>query len=292
MKSCIFKGVATALYTPFNEKGVDYENFERLIYRQLNSKIDCLVILGTTGESSTISEKERTEIIKFTINLVNGKIPVVVGTGTNDTSKTIKLTKQSERLNADGVLIVTPYYNKCEQDGLIKHYETISSSTRLPIICYNVPSRTGVNIEPETFKFLKDVKNIVGIKEASNDQNQIEQIFKISNGEIAIYSGNDNLNFQFLQYGASGFISVASNVIPLKIKDIYSDFINNYEFSSREKNKRLTEFYKALFYKVNPIPIKAMAEILYGEKCFLRLPLLKASEMDFEYFKKVLKEIK
>ncbi|MBE5742754.1 MAG: 4-hydroxy-tetrahydrodipicolinate synthase [Clostridiales bacterium] len=291
MKTPLFKGVATALYTPFTQNGVDFESLEKLIDRQLNAKIDCLVLLGTTGESPTVTEEERLQLISFAVKKIKGKVPLLVGTGSNDTKRAIELTKQAKSLNADGALIVTPYYNKCEQDGLYAHYEAISNQTSFPFVLYNVPSRTGVNIEPKTLNKLKNLECVLGIKEASKDKNQIEEIFKIANNDIAIYCGNDELNFDFLQRGSSGFISVASNVIPLKIKDIYGDFINNYENKSFENHIRLDKFYRALFSKVNPIPIKAMAQILYGGNRYVRLPLTPANEEDLIYYKNILDEV-
>lgn len=287
MKKTIFKGVATALYTPFTSTGIDFDILEKSIKRQLTAKVDALVILGTTGESPTINDFERIEIIKFTKSIVNGKIPIIVGTGSNDTAKAVTLTKQAEDLGVDGALIVTPYYNKCEQEGLYLHYEKIANATALPIICYNVPQRTGVNILPKTLRNLCSIKNIVGIKESSLDKKHIKEVFSVVDNDICVYCGSDELNAYFKDLGASGTISVASNVIPLKIKDIFNDFNKNYKI----ENDNLSQFYNALSSKVNPIPIKAMAEILYGEKHELRLPLTKANKDDFEYFKSILKDI-
>jgi len=213
---------------------------------------------------------------------------MIVGTGSNDTENAIKLTKQAEHLGANGVLVVTPYYNKCEQDGLYLHYKKIADSTSLPIICYNVPQRTSVNILPDTLKKLTNVENIVGIKEASTNKNHIEEIFSVAKNTISVYCGSDELNAHFKMLGAVGSISVASNVIPLKIKDIFNDYNDNY----KTENDSLMKFYKALFSKINPIPIKAMAEILYGEKHQLRLPLTKASKEDYVYYESVLNDIK
>ena len=266
---CIFKGVATALYTPFTKNGIDYEQFERLIDRQLKAKVDALVFLGTTGEAPTVTANERVEIIKFAVKKLKGKIPVIIGAGSNSTKIACELSIQAKSLGADAILSVTPYYNKCEQDGIVLHYKEICKSAKLPIICYNVPKRTGVNIEPKTAKKLCLLDYVCGFKEANSDLLHIKNLFLEIGEKANVYAGNDDLINEFLSLGAKGIISVASNVIPLKIKEYISDFKNNY----KTKIFDYELLFKVLSCKVNPIPIKYVASVLFDEKCNFRLPL-------------------
>lgn len=288
----IFEGVATALYTPFTNDGIDFNHFDFLIDYQLKSKIDALVFLGTTGESPTVTRTERTEIIKFAVSRCNGKIPVIIGTGSNDTKTAIELTKEAYELGADCALIVTPYYNRCEQEGLFLHYKEICSNVNLPIILYNVPKRTGVNIETNTIEKLLKIKNIVGLKEANSDKKHVDKIFENFKYNLNIYCGNDHLNFYFLNCGAHGTISVASNVIPLKIKEFISNFKMFYYNKARSVNDELIPFYEALQSMINPIPVKAFAEIIFGRKQIFRLPLNRPNDNYFEYLKTILTKLK
>jgi 4-hydroxy-tetrahydrodipicolinate synthase len=221
-------------------------------------------------------------------NKVKGKIPIIIGTGSNCTSSAVELTLQAKNLKADGALVVTPYYNKCEQEGLIAHYNKICNEAKFPIICYNVPKRTCTNINANSFSCILNNDYVFGIKEASDDINQIYEIINVAKNKVAVYCGNDSLNLEFLQLGASGFISVASNIIPLKIKDIFLNFANNYKCKAKDIHDNLKDFYFALFSKTNPIPVKAMAEILYDKKQNLRLPLTRANDNDFTYYKQIL----
>lgn len=287
--NCIFEGVATALYTPFKDGGIDFEQFGKLIDRQLKSKVDALVFLGTTGESPTVTREERTEIIKYAVSRLKGKLPIIIGTGSNCTQTACELTSEAKTLGADGALIVTPYYNKCEQDGLFYHYEKISKECNFPFICYNVPPRTGVNIEPKTAKALTSLKDMSGIKEASLDKNHIEVLFKEVGDITPIYCGSDELINLFLSLKSKGIISVSSNVIPLKIKEYICDFENNYERAKSFYDLKLKDFLKALSTKINPIPIKILAEIVYGEKCEFRLPLSYPNSDYLNYLKSIFK---
>ena len=215
MKDIIFKGCGTAICTPFDEKGeVNYDVFEKFIEFQIENKVDSIIVCGTTGDSATMSVDEKKEVIEFVVKKVNKRIPVIAGTGSNNTIEAVNMTKYAESVGADGVLIVTPYYNKTTQKGLIKHYERIAQNTNLPIILYNVPSRTGVNIEPETCVELSKIKNIVGIKEASGNVSQIAKIASLCGNELAIYSGNDDQILPVLSIGGIGVISVMSNIKP------------------------------------------------------------------------------
>ena len=267
--NCIFEGVATALYTPFTKNGIDFEQFEKLIDRQLKAKVDALVFLGTTGECATVTQNERVEIIKFAVSKLKGKIPIIIGAGSNSTKTACKLSIQAKNLGADAVLSVTPYYNKCEQDGIIRHYQEICKNVKLPVICYNVPKRTGVNIEPKTAKKHCSVDYVCGFKEANSDLLHVKNLFFEIGEKANIYAGNDDLVKEFLSLGAKGVISVASNVIPLKIKDYIRDFKNNYKATSFDFDL----FFKLLCCRVNPIPIKYVASVLFNENCNFRLPL-------------------
>ncbi len=287
----LFKGVATALYTPFTKDGIDFEGLEKLICRQLKAKIDALVFLGTTGESPTVTRLERRQIIKFAVSKLKGKIPIIIGTGSNCTATACELTAEAKDLGADASLIVTPYYNRCEQEGLLLHYKEISNRCKFPFIIYNVPKRTGVNVEPETAVALFSNDYAVGLKEASTDKNHIESLFMLSNKRLPVYCGSDELSSFFLETGSMGAISVASNVIPCKFKEFISDFESNYEKHNLLNQSFFKEFFKLLSSKVNPIPIKCIAEILYEEKCNLRLPLSTPDKAYFEYLNSAISKL-
>ena len=272
MKKTIFEGVATALYTPFNpiNKSVDYGAFSRLINRQLSANVNALVVLGTTGEAATITEEERREIIKFCVKEVNGRIPLIVGSGSNCTATAVKFSREAEESGADGLLVVTPYYNKCNDDGLYAHYSAVAKSTSLPIIVYNVPTRTGFNVKPIVYRKLAGIDNVVAIKEANCCDEQLRGVFDNVKDTLAVYCGSDDKLIDVLRRGGKGTISVASNIIPSKIVDYISDFENYFK----------TEFYKEIVNilqsDVNPIPLKYMVKLLYNEGYGLRLPLTEA----------------
>ncbi len=288
MEKFLFKGAATALYTPLTNGKINFKAYERIIDEQIAADIQALVFMGTTGEGSTIEEKERTEIIKFAVKYVNKRIPVIIGCGSNSTYKARKFVEQAKKLGADGALCVTPYYNKCTQTGLIKHYEEIAKA-KLPIIAYNVPSRTGFNATPETLSGVADIDYIVGIKEANIDKKHIADLFEITNDKIAIYSGNDFLNEYFYSLNSMGTISVLSNIIPCKIVE---QFLNFGKFYENKNTETIKELCTAIQREINPIPIKAMLEILGKEGTELRLPLTKATDSDYEYFKSLLHKLK
>ena len=253
----LFCGSGVALVTPFNNKGeVDYFELKNLISFQIASGTQALIILGTTGESPTISFEEREKIIKFVVCETSHRIPVIVGTGSNSTQSAIKLARQAESLGADGILVVSPYYNKANQDGIFKHYKAIAKSTRLPIILYNVPSRTGVNILPETVLKLSKIKNIVGIKEASGNLSQIAEICKRVPRSFAVYSGDDLLTLPILSLGAHGVISVTANAEPEKVQMLCNYAKNQDFFNAKRMHEYLFNLNKALFFDVNPICIK------------------------------------
>lgn len=272
MKKTIFEGVATALYTPFNpiNKSVDYGAFSRLINRQLSANVNALVVLGTTGEAATITEEERREIIKFCVKEVNGRIPLIVGSGSNCTATAVKFSREAEESGADGLLVVTPYYNKCNDDGLYAHYSAVAKSTSLPIIVYNVPTRTGFNVKPIVYRKLAEIDNVVAIKEANCCDEQLNGVLDNVKDILAVYCGSDDKLIAVLRRGGKGTISVASNIIPSKIVDYIGDFENYFK----------TEFYKEIVNilqsDVNPIPLKYMVKLLYNEGYGLRLPLTEA----------------
>lgn len=269
----MFKGVGTALITPFTEDGIDTAGLKKLIESQIEGGIDALIILGTTGEPATMTITERQEVIKFAVKEVAKRIPVIVGTGCNNTAVAIENSIQAEKLGADGLLVVTPYYNKATQQGLVEHYFAIANSVNIPIIVYNVPSRTGINLLPDTFGKIAEHKNIIAIKEASGDIVQITEMAMAAKGKAKIYSGNDADILPVLAVGGEGVISVASNVIPTFIKELTNDFFAGNMTKAQEKQYAINPLVKALFSEVNPIPVKKAASILGFCEPRMRLPL-------------------
>lgn len=275
----IFQGSAVALVTPFNSRNeINYFELQRLIEFQIASNTKAIVILGTTGESSTITADERTKIIRFCVGQVAGRVPVIVGTGSNSTKIAIAQTKESEDLGADGVLIVTPYYNKASQNGLICHYKSIAKETRLPIIIYNVPSRTGVNILPETVKKLSKIKNIVGIKDAGGNIVQSAELLKILPKTFAVYSGDDLITYPLMCMGAKGVISVTANVYPTMVSTMCECVLNRDYLNALRIHKHLHKINKSLFLDVNPICVKYYMNLLERDVGKPRLPLVEPSE--------------
>ncbi len=291
MKKTVFTGAATAIVTPLTENGVDYENFERLINWQIEQGIDAIVACGTTGESSTLTDEEHREVIKFAVDKVNGRVPVIAGTGSNDTAYAIDLTKYACEAGADAVLVVTPYYNKATQNGLIKMFTEVADNATKPVILYNVPSRTGVNILPSTCKVLADHPNICAIKEASGNISQIAETASYVQGKMDIYSGNDDQIVPVMSLGGKGVISVLSNVMPKETSKICSDFINGNVKESCDMQLKLLPLINALFSEVNPIPVKAaMAAMGYGED-YLRLPLTPMEDANKAKLIAIMKEL-
>lgn len=280
----IFKGSGVALVTPFNKDfSVNFEKLEELLKFHIKNKTDAIIILGTTGESATLTDEEKFKIIDFSINITKGKIPLIVGTGSNDTAHAIKISKYAASKNVDGVLIVTPYYNKTSQDGLYLHYEKIAKSIPdTPIILYNVPSRTGVDINVETIEKLALIKNIVGIKEASQDLSKIAKLQSLSIEGFSLYSGNDDLTLPLLSIGADGVISVFANIKPALMHEICSLYFEGKIDEAKilyYKNLRLMQ---NLFLDVNPIPIKEALNYLGFGVGPLRLPLCQMSKLKRE----------
>ena len=269
----IFKGSATALITPFTENGVDLAAYEKLLDFQISNGTDALVVLGTTGEPATMTAKEKEEVMRLAVKTAKGKIPVIIGTGANSTATAVENSVMAEKIGADAVLVVTPYYNKATQDGLIAHYSEIAKYISLDIIAYNVPGRTGVNLLPKTFARLAEIKNIAAIKEASGNMEQIEEVIRLTEGKADVYSGDDSLTVPTLAMGGLGVISVASNVIPKYVSDMCKAFFDGDIKSAAKMQRDMLPFVKALFMEVNPIPVKKMAETLGICQKYIRLPL-------------------
>ena len=273
MKNTVFKGVATAIVTPMNAQGVDYEAFGRLIEWQLAEGVHAIVAAGTTGEGSTLTDEEHRQVLKFCVDTVAGRVPVIAGTGSNDTAYAIDLTRYACEIGADAMLLVTPYYNKATQKGLIASFTAIADASTKPCILYNVPSRTGCNLLPETVAVLADHPRIVAIKEASGHISQIAQVAALCGDRIDIYSGNDDQIVPVLSLGGAGVISVLSNPLPRETVAICDRFFAGDVAGSCRLQLELLPLINALFCEVNPIPVKAaMAAMGYGENC-LRLPL-------------------
>lgn len=273
MKNTVFKGMATALVTPMNEKGVDYEAFGRFIDFQIENGINALVAVGTTGENATLEPWEQKEVIRFVVERAAGRVPVIAGTGTNNTEHVLANTKAACEVGADAILVVTPYYNKATQNGLIRHFTTVADASTVPMILYNVPGRTGCNLLPKTVAKLADHPNIVGIKEATGNMAQMVELTALCADKLDIYSGEDALTVPFISMGAAGTISVLSNVVPkLSVEMTDKAFAGDYAGAAKLQCK-LLPLINALFSEVNPIPAKAATSAMgYGED-YLRLPL-------------------
>ena len=273
MSNPIFKGVATAIVTPMNKMGVDYESYGKLLNWQIENGINAIVAAGTTGEGSTLSDKEHKELLEFTVRTVDGRVPVIAGTGSNDTAYAVELSKFACKAGADGLLMVTPYYNKATQNGLIQSYTTVADAVDKPIILYNVPSRTGCNILPETCAKLAEHPNIAAIKEASGNISQIADTAAAVAGKMDIYSGNDDQIVPIMSLGGIGVISVLSNVFPKETVEMCDRYFRGDVKGACDLQLHYLPMIHALFSEVNPIPVKAaMAAMGFGEN-YLRLPL-------------------
>ena len=256
MKKCIFKGCATALATPFDSQGINFLEFGKLINYQIEQGINALVVCGTTGEATTMTTEEKKETMKFAISCVNGRVPVILGTGSNNTKTAIENAQYAEKIGADAILVVTPYYNKTTQKGLIMHFTAIANSTSLPIILYNVPSRTGVNILPETCFELSKLNNIVAIKEASSNISQVASIANLCKDNLTIYSGNDDQIVPIMALGGLGVISVLSNIAPKACVSLTNEFLSGNLEDAKNIQLEYLDLIKELFCEVNPIPVK------------------------------------
>lgn len=277
MKKILFKGCGTAISTPFDENGVNVKEFQKLINNQIENGVDSIIVCGTTGESSTMTEEEKEIAITCAVKTSNGRIPIIAGTGGNNTLKVIENCKKAESLGVDGLLIVTPYYNKCTQQGLIEHYKIIAKNTSLPIILYNVPSRTGVNILPATCLELSKIDNIVAIKEASGNISQVAEIAHLCGDNLHIYSGNDDQILPILSLGGLGVISVLSNIKPKYTHEMIENFFNGNISEATQMQLNAIPLINALFSEVNPIPVKSALNYIGYNFGIPRLPLTKMS---------------
>lgn len=289
MKKVIFKGCGTAIITPFTEDGVNFEEFRKMIEFQISEGVDSIIVCGTTGESSTMTTEEKKETIKFAIDVAAKRIPIIAGTGGNCTKSAIEMSKYAESVGADAVLVVTPYYNKTTQAGLIAHYTEIAQSTSLPIILYNVPSRTGLNIAPSTCFELSKIDNIVAIKEASGNISQIAEIANLCGDNLNIYSGNDDQILPILSLGGIGVISVLSNIAPKYTHDMVYYYLNGDIKKARDMQLDSIPLIKSLFSEVNPIPVKAALNEIGFSVGTPRLPLVSMTNAGEDTLKNILK---
>ncbi len=291
MKHVIFKGCGTALVTPFTEEGeIDFEEFRKLIEFQILEGVDSLIICGTTGEVATMSFEEKKEVIKFAVQIARRRVPIIAGTGGNNTKTSIELSKYAEIVGANGLLLVSPYYNKTTQEGLIQHFSAIAENTNLPIILYNVPSRTGINIEPHTCLELSKIDNIVAIKEASGNISQVADIAALCKDNLTIYSGNDDQIVPILSLGGLGVISVLSNLYPKYVHNMVYDYFSGNLKKATTSQLNALDLIHSLFCEVNPIPIKYAMNYI-GFKCGKpRLPLIELSDNGKERLVRSIKE--
>lgn len=272
----LFKGAATAVITPFTENGIDFENFDRQLDYQLNSGIQALIVCGTTGEASTMTEQERFDAVAFAVKKVAKKVPIIAGTGCNDTMHSIRLTKDAHKAGADAILVTAPYYNKTSKRGLIEHFKSISSSVPIPLIMYNVPTRVGMNIEPDTMKYLANNCNIIGVKECN--LNQMADVIESTPKGFTVYSGDDSINIQALALGAMGVVSVLSNVIPAHVVKMNQLFLENDIEASRVLYYKTKNLVRLLFIETSPIPVKKAMQLIGLDTGILRLPLVEMEE--------------
>ncbi|SHH78335.1 4-hydroxy-tetrahydrodipicolinate synthase [Clostridium collagenovorans DSM 3089] len=285
----LFKGSAVAIVTPFNEKGVDFDKLKELIEWHIENKTDAIVVCGTTGEASTMSETERKETIKFVVDVVNKRIPVIAGTGSNNTAASIAMSKWAEEIGVDGLLVITPYYNRTTQKGLIEHFKAINDSVKTPIILYNVPGRTGMNIDPSTLVKLCDLENIIAIKEASGNISQVAKIKALCGDKIDIYSGNDDQIIPILSLGGIGVISVLANVVPKETHDMVMNYLEGKTQEALDLQIEYLALCDALFIENNPIPVKTALNLMSKEVGPLRLPLCDMCDSNKDLLEKELK---
>ena len=288
----IFKGAGVAIVTPMYENGeVNYDGISKLIEFQIENKTDAIVVCGTTGEASTLTHEEHLDVIRYCVKAVNGRVPVIAGTGSNCTETAIYLSQEAEQAGVDGLLVVSPYYNKATQNGLYTHFKMIAESVKIPVLLYNVPGRTGCNILPETVvRLCKDVENIIGVKEASGNISQIAHLAAISEGCVDMYSGNDDQIVPIMALGGLGVISVLANVAPKQTHEICQDFLDGKIAESRQKQLAAMELCNALFCEVNPIPVKKALNLMGMEAGPLRMPLTEMESANAEKLEKAMKK--
>ena len=289
MNRTIFKGTCTAAITPFTKYGVDYDALGRQIEYQIENQIDALCILGTTGEAPTVTDDEYERVAKFSYDKIAGRVKFILGSGSNCTKHAIEKSQLAQKIGADGLLVVTPYYNKCTQKGLIKYYNEICDNIDIPVLCYNVPARTGVNILPQTMAEIAEHKNIGGVKEACGNMEQICETARLIRGKTALYSGDDNLNLAMMSIGSMGLISVASNIAPKEVGDVARLYFAGQNKEAYELQERLLPLIDMLFVEVNPIPVKKAAELIGLGSGTLRGPL---TELEPEHTLQLIKALK
>ncbi|MBI5327517.1 MAG: 4-hydroxy-tetrahydrodipicolinate synthase [Deltaproteobacteria bacterium] len=284
----MFKGSITAIVTPFKNGRLDEKAFKGLIEFQIKNGTDGIVPCGTTGESATLSYEEHERVVELTLGLVNGRIPVIAGTGSNSTAETIMLTKHAEKAGADAALLITPYYNKPTQEGLYQHYKAVAEEVKMPIMLYNVPSRTGVNMLPETVARLSEIKNIIGIKEATGNLQQVSDTIELARKGFIILSGDDFTTLPILSIGGHGVISVTSNIEPKGVSDMCDAFFNvNYD-KAKKLHYKLQPLHRAMFLETNPIPVKTALAMMGRIEEEFRLPLVKMSDSNRKKMQKIL----
>ena len=286
MRKPIFEGSGVAIITPFTDSGVDFDKLEELIEFQISNDTDCIIVCGTTGEASTMPDGEHLSVIKFTINKVNGRVPVIAGTGSNDTKHAIELSMEAEELGADGILSVSPYYNKTTQKGLYEHFKAIANAIKIPVVLYNVPSRTNLNINPETIKELSLIENIVAIKECN--LNQVGDVINYCGDSFTVYSGEDANTLPLMALGGKGVISVMANIIPKDTHDLVKKFLDGDIEGSRKIQLKTLELIKALFIEVNPMPVKAAMNLMGMNVGKCRMPLVDISEKSLAFLKQAM----
>lgn len=289
MNKIIFEGVCTAVITPFTKDGIDYAAFEKQIEFQIANGISALCVLGTTGEAPTITDEEYENVAKFAYDKIAGRVKFILGSGSNCTKKAIEKSTLAQKLGADGLLVVTPYYNKCTQKGLIKYYNDICDSVDIPVLCYNVPARTGVNILPQTMAEIAEHKNIGGIKEACGNMEQICETARLIKDKTALYSGDDNLNLAMLAIGSKGLISVVSNILPKEVSTVNALFAAGKPLEANALHEKLLPVIDIMFCEVNPIPVKRAIELIGLGSGIVRAPL---TELEPEHTAEMIKILK
>lgn len=289
MKNTIFTGAGVAIITPMNEDStINFDRLGEIIDNQVENGTDAIIICGTTGESSTMTDEEHTECIRYAVERTNKRIPVIAGTGSNDTKYAIELSQEAQRLGADGLLMVTPYYNKTSQRGLVAHYNAIANNVDIPIVLYNIPSRTGVNIAIDTYVQLAEHKNIVAVKEASGNIGYVAKIIQAVGNKMDVYSGNDDQIIPLMSFGAKGVISVLSNIMPKETHQMAQYCLDNDFHSASKMQIELLDLINALFIDVNPIPVKEAMNLMGLNVGGCRMPLYPMAEKDIETLKKSL----
>lgn len=287
---CLFEGAGVALITPFTENGVDYDKLGQLIDWQIENSIDAIIICGTSGEAATMTDEERKKTIEFAVKRVNKRVPVIAGTGSNNTAYAIGLSKYAEEVGVDGLLLVTPYYNKTTQKGVIEHFKAIANSVKLPIILYNVPGRTGMNLQAKTVMELSKVENIKAIKEASGDISLVAEIARLCGEDFYIYSGNDDMTVPLLSLGGKGVISVVANILPKDTHDLVMKYLNGDVKEAGRQQLKMNGLINSLFIETNPIPVKTAMNLMGMNVGKLRMPLTNMSEENVEILTGFMKE--